>query len=462
MSSLFRSTVWHRTGALAMYSGVLIAGGIGAGCTDAPGDDGEQVAFSSADQALTPAIATGDPLSGITAADFAAAKANFAQVEGIADGLGPVFNERACGNCHTQGATGGAGVQIERRYGRFVNGLFDSLSGSGGSLRQLMTVGSFTGLNGQACNVPLEVEPSTATVHNVGRLTTPLFGAGLIDTISDSVIQANAAAQPTSIRGTVNSVKVLLPNPADPSQVLNGTRVGKFGWKAQIGALAQFAADAYVNEMGITTQHCIKGTSVTAFSAESKPNGITLPAGCDDLAPAAPSGIPAGNDDAVGSCAGGLSELQDDVANFLKFMTFLAPAPRLPIDAGTDLQGGTVFNRIGCAGCHLLKDYTTPASPANGVPGNFTFRPRTDFLIHDIGTGDMIGNDGDTLARTKMMRTAPLWGLHVRTHFMHDGSQTSIVGAISVHGGQAAASRTAFNALSTSDRNAMLAAMMSD
>jgi len=49
-------------------------------------------------------------LPGITAADFAAAKANFAQAEGIADGLGPVFNEKACGNCHTQGATGGAGV----------------------------------------------------------------------------------------------------------------------------------------------------------------------------------------------------------------------------------------------------------------------------------------------------------------------------------------------------------------
>ncbi|HEX8108634.1 MAG TPA: di-heme oxidoredictase family protein [Kofleriaceae bacterium] len=461
MKSSIRSKVRHRTGTLAVCSGVLLAGGIGAGCADAP-DDREPVEFASTEQSVTVA---GDPLPGITATDFAAAKANFAAVEGLPDGLGPIFNEKACGNCHTQGAIGGAGVQIERRFGRFDNGIFNSLSNEGGSLRQLFTVGAFTGLGGQACNPALEHEPADATVHNVGRLTTPLFGAGLIDTIPDSVIIANANAQPLSVRGTVNNVKVLLPNPADPTQVLNGTRVGKFGWKAGIAALAQFAADAYVNEMGITTQHCIGGTSVTAFANESKPNGIAVPAGCDDQAPphAAIAGVPANTDDVVGACAPGQSELQDDVANFLKFMTFLAPVPRLAIDPNVNLQGGTVFNAIGCADCHLLKDYNTGPNPPNGVPANMLFRPRTDFLLHDIGTGDMIGNDGDTLARTKMMRTAPLWGLHVRTKFMHDGSQTSIVGAINAHGGQAAtAAFNFFFGISASDQNAMLTAMMSD
>ena len=79
------------------------------------------------------------------------------------------------------------------------------------------------------------------------------------------------------------------------------------------------------------------------------------------------------------------------------------------------------FSNAGCADCHLLKDYVTPAHPANGVPGNFSFRPRTDFLLHDIGTGDGIGNDGDSVATTRLMRTAPLWGLHLRTKFLHDG-----------------------------------------
>jgi CxxC motif-containing protein (DUF1111 family) len=457
MSSVLRSRVHHRATALAMWSGVLIAG-VGAGCADQPGEEADEVEFASTDQAVT---ATGDPLPGITAADFAEAKGAFATVEGLDDGLGPIFNEKACGNCHTQGAIGGAGVQIERRFGRFDNGIFNSLSSKGGSLRQLFTVGSFTGASGQACKAPLEVEPAEATVHNVGRLTTPLFGAGLIDAIPDSVIVANASAQPTAVRGTVTHVKVLLPNPADPSQVLGGTKVGRFGWKAGIASLVQFSADAYLNEMGITTQHCIGGSSVLSFATESKPNGIAQPAGCDDRGPGG-AGIPAGTDDGVGSCAGGLSEIQDDVDLFFKFMTFLAPAPRLAIDPNINLQGGTVFNRIGCASCHLLKDYVTPAHPANGVPGNFTFRPRSDFLVHDIGTGDLIGNDGDSVATTRLMRTAPLWGLHLRTHFMHDGSQTSITGAIQAHGGQAAAARNAFNALGTSDRNAMLTAMLSD
>jgi CxxC motif-containing protein (DUF1111 family) len=164
----------------------------------------------------------------------------------------------------------------------------------------------------------------------------------------------------------------------------------------------------------------------------------------------------------VGTCATGQTELQEDIDDFTTFMTFLAPAPRLPIDPNINLQGGTVFNRIGCADCHLLKDYVTPAHPVNGVPGNFTFRPRSDFLLHDIGTGDNIGNDGDSPAITRTLRTAPLWGLHLRTKFMHDGLSTTIEAAIARHAGQATAARNNFNALSTSDRNAMLTAMKSD
>jgi CxxC motif-containing protein (DUF1111 family) len=460
MRSFFRSGVRHPAGTLAVCSGVILAGGIGAGCASDLGD-AEPMEFASTDQAIT-AVA-GDPLPGTDAAGFAGAKAAFATVEGLDDGLGPIFNEKACGNCHTQGAIGGAGVQIERRFGKVVNGIFNTLSNEGGSLRQLFTVGAFTGLGGQACNVPLEHEPADATVHNVGRLTTPLFGAGLIEAIPDSVIVANALNQPSSIRGIVSNVKVLLPNPNQPS-ALNTTRVGRFGWKAGIATLAQFAADAYLNEMGITTQHCIGGTSVTAFASESKPNGVAVPAGCDDRAPAhaAISGVPAQTDDVVGACAAGQTELQDDVGEFTEFMTFLAPAPRTAIDPAINLQGGTVFNAIGCAGCHLLKDYVTPSAPANGVPGNFTFRPRSDFLLHNIGTGDGIGNDGDTVATTNLLRTAPLWGLHHRTKFMHDGASTSIVGAIQRHGGQASAARSNFFALSSSDQNAMLTAMMSD
>jgi hypothetical protein len=71
----------------------------------------------------------------------------FSDFENINDGVGPVFNAQACGQCHSNGATGGAGEQIERRFGRFANGAFNGLANRGGSLRQLFTVANFNNPN---------------------------------------------------------------------------------------------------------------------------------------------------------------------------------------------------------------------------------------------------------------------------------------------------------------------------
>jgi len=444
---------------------VVACGGLVASCADGLEQDASP-ALASATSALI-----GDALPGTDATAFAAAKAAFVTVEELVDGLGPIFNEKACGNCHTQGGIGGAGTQIERRFGTFVNGRFDPLANDGlgntpargGSLRQLMTVGNFTGLDGQRCSVPLEHEPPEATIHNVGRLTTPLFGLGLVDAMPDSFFDSLAAAEPASVRGIANRVSIVLPNPDDPSQRLGGTRVGRFGWKAGVSNLTQFAADAYVNEMGITTQHCIAGTSVTAFSTESQPNGIAQPLGCDDLAPPQPAGngVPPGTDDAIGSCAGGLTAIQDDVELFADFMTLLAPPPRGPVTAAVT-RGQTQFTNAGCASCHTLTTFRTPASPGNGVPGNFAFNPISDFLVHDMGAlGDQIGNFGDSVAVTRRMRTAPLWGLRFRTLFLHDGRTTSVATAISQHAGQGAAAAAAFNNLSAGNKSDLLAFLQS-
>src|SRR5215468_2418134 len=182
---------------------------IAAGCSD------------MADDASTVQSAVlGDRLPGIqaTAGLLDEATDAFNTFEDINDGLGPIFNAQACGQCHTNGAIGGAGEQIERRFGRFDNGVFNPLGNEGGSLRQLFTVGQFTALNGQSCNVPLEREPADATVHNVGRLTTPTFGLGLVDSIPDSFFDGLVAAEPAAVRGVVNRGQIVLPNPGDPAQ----------------------------------------------------------------------------------------------------------------------------------------------------------------------------------------------------------------------------------------------------
>jgi CxxC motif-containing protein (DUF1111 family) len=462
--------------------GLVVFAAAATSCAAPPPDE---VQVEEGHAALS-AVSLGGSLPGISATTFAAAKANFQQVEGITDGLGPIFNERACGNCHANGTTGGAGQNVERRYGTFDNvfapGGFDPLGQFGGSLRQLFSLGNFNNpvfhggppSNPTLCSVPVEVTPAAATIRNVGRMTTPLFGLGLIDAMPDTFFDALAAAEPAATRGVVNRSQIALPNVHDASQFVGQTRVNRFGWKAAVPSLAQFAADAYVNEMGITTQHCSQGINVTAFATESAPNGVSMPLGCDDLAPPQSvanltAGVPAGTDDAVGSCAGGRNELQGDVDNFTLFMTFLAPpgpdaqdhADPISIDAGRPL-----FAAMGCANCHVDSSvssgalataaaYQTPNAPPNGVPGNFAFHPYSDFLAHDMGNlGDNIGlNAGDSPAEARRMRTAPLWGIKVKNLLLHDGRTTDIPTAIRAHDGQAATARNAFNALSPADQH---------
>lgn len=439
----------------------------------------------------------GDRLPGIDGALFAEAKAAFDAVENITDGVGPIFNERSCAGCHSNGADGGAGENIERRFGRFVNGIFDPLANLGGTLRQLFTVANFNNPNLPAssrgscqagnptlCCVRAEVDPPQATVRNVGRLTTPLFGLGLVDAIPDAFFDGLAAAQPAAIRGIVNRVPIILPNPGDPSQAIGTSRVGRFGWKAGIATLMQFSADAYSNEMAITTQHCFRGTSINNFAIENAPNAPngSLPDGCDDLAPRqndafGPSvglSVALGHqvDDAVGACTGGRTEIQDDVFLFAAFMTALAPPPRDFSDQAAVTRGQPVFAQVGCAGCHVTTTFRTPANPppidiGNGeetmrVPGNFPFNPYSDFLKHNMGSlGDRIGDAppddpasvGNSLEDTLTMRTAPLWGIRFRNHLLHDGRASDIPTAIRAHDGQAAAARDAFNRLNAADQH---------
>jgi CxxC motif-containing protein (DUF1111 family) len=93
--------------------------------------------------------------------------------------------------------------------------------------------------------------------------------------------------------------------------------------------------------------------------------------------------------------------------------------------------------------------FTTPGPAPNGVPSNTNFQPFSDFLVHDMGTlGDMIGNAGDSVAVTRRMRTAPLWGVRFRPLLLHDGRCTDVPCAIRAHDGQGLTARNNFNALS--------------
>lgn len=429
----------------------------------------------------------GEFLPGVQADDglLDESRAAFAEVETIGSGAGPIFNGTACGGCHDRSALGGAGTPIERRFGRFEQGAFDPLEHLGGSLRQLFSLGTFVNPNLPAasrglcasggpttCCVPIETNPPEANVRNVGRRTPPLFGLGLVDALPDELFDELAAAQPPEIRGTVRRVPLLVPNPGDPDQFPGALRVARFGWKGNVPSLLQFSADAYLNEMGISSQSCFQGTSLNAFAVELAPNGVRVPDGCDDLAPRQVGPNPGGLDqehwaqvdNAVGACDGGRTEIQEDVFRFAVFMSALAP-PRRGVG---EPRGEELFSRIGCAGCHVDMPFRTPTNPAPLVsgesglslqlPGDFEFSPFSDFLLHDMGSlGDGIGLQvGDDALATRQMRTAPLWGNRFQNRFLHDGRCGDLRCAILAHDGQAASARNAFQNLDDDDQRMFL------
>src|SRR5262245_37073898 len=152
-----------------------------------------------------------------------------------------------------------------------------------------------------------------------------------------------------------------------------GVSVGKFGWKAQVPTLFQFAGDAYLNEMEITNP---------MFPNENCPQG--------DCTVLSHNPVPGLNDDGTG------------VTRFANFMTLLAPPPRIQATARI-VAGGVVFASLGCANCHVPALKSGPHEIA--ALANQTFFPFSDFLLHDMGhLGDRI-EQGD--ARGNEMRTAP-------------------------------------------------------
>jgi len=372
----------------------------------------------------TGAAGAGGPLPGLTAqqlAAFALGQAEFLAPEDVADGLGPVFNGTSCGGCHNVGATGGGSETLETRFGSTTQGVFDPLAQLGGSLIQVNGIG----VQG-ACDFVGEQVPPQATIV-ARRRTTPLFGLGLVDAVPDAALIAlahrEARAQPATA-GRPNMVTDV---------VAGQTAVGRFGWKSQVPNLLQFAADAYLNEMGVTTP---------LFPDENCPQGDCSLLACDP--------VPGVDDDL------------EDVNLFRDFMRFLAPPT--PVVQGRALMrdprswrasagGSRLFDQLGCGNCHV-RSLTTGASDAQALSFR-TFQPYSDFLLHDMGSlGDGIAQGEATGSE---MRTAPLWGLRAITTFLHDGRADTIEDAVLAHDGQGRTARDRFAALSAQQQAVLVA-----
>jgi CxxC motif-containing protein (DUF1111 family) len=353
-----------------------------------------------------------------------ASRATFSEVEAFDDGIGPVFNNTSCVSCHeSPRSQAGTGSQItELRAGHF-NGI-SFVDHPGGSL-----------INDRANDRSIQEHILTGNEVQTLRLTLSIAGDAFVEAVDNNTLQGIANAQPAAQRGTVISVPV--------AEAGGTTRVGRFGWKNQNASLLSFAGDAYVNEMGVTNR---------LFLTENTSNGTVVQGGPFD-GKADPS--PNGEDDA------------SDIDAFTQFMRCMKAPPRGTITAQVT-AGQNTFTSIGCATCHVATITTSPAGTSiNGgaftVPaalGDKNIHPFGDFLLHDVGTGDGIVQNGGQGTRN-MVRTAPLWGMGARTRFMHDGASLTATAAIQRHANQGATAKNNFNALSATNQANVLAFIFS-
>ncbi len=339
----------------------------------------------------------------------------FEEVETVRDGLGPTYNAQSCRECHQNVATGGASQVAEHRTGRVDNGVFfESL---GGSLVQ-----------SRATHPDIVERVVFEDDIRTFRISTNTLGNGFVESIANSTLIAIRDGQSPNIRGTALTVPVLEAN--------GQARIGRFGWKSQHASLESFSADAYLNEMGITTP---------LFPDENTSGGR-------DVSRYDP--VPDPEDDGV------------DIVAFANFMRSTKAPSRGPINSNVR-AGELLFTLVGCALCHTPSITTAPPGTSiNGgaftVPnalGNKTIHPYSDFLLHDIGTGDGIPflPTPEFAFTANQIRTAPLWALRTRNRLMHDGLSFTKQEAIRRHAGQAAGVTNRYNALSNTERNLILA-----
>jgi CxxC motif-containing protein (DUF1111 family) len=355
---------------------------------------------------------------------------DFLSVEDVADGVGPRFNLDSCGGCHAQPATGGTSPKVNPQFTLATTGPFDagnkvpSFIRADGPVREARFVknpdGSpdggvhalfvITGAPGATgCNILQEdFEKQVINKNIIFRIPTPVFGAGMIEAITDDALSDNVKSNSTSknqlgISGRLNTNG-------------NDGTVTRFGWKAQNKSLLLFSGEAYNVEMGITNN---------IFQSER-----------DETASCQFANTP--NDDQLFDTAAGFPGLIQAIENFANFQRFLDqpdPVSSFPGASATSIsRGKAAFSAIGCALCHTPSLTTSKIQSVAALRGK-TANLFSDVAIHNMGVG-LADNVSQGAANGNEFRTAPLWGVGQRIFFLHDGRTKDIEQAIKEHASQ--------------------------
>jgi len=356
---------------------------------------------------------------------FALDQQNYERVHDVSTGLGPVYNARACAECHQNPVSGGASQFTELRVGHTdANGNFVNptvLINDGAN-----SIAGRSIINDRAV-VPQAQEhiPDTENIRAL-RAALNTLGDGFVEAIDDNTLKAIAQNQLDLSEGRIHGEAIEVPVLEAPGQ----NRVGRFGWKDQHSSLLSFIGDAYLNEMGVTNRLRPKDTT-TIGKTTADPEDVP-----DEL---------------------GLA----DIDHFAQFVRGTKVPPRDAVLAATAAAsaGQAIFEKIQCNTCHVETITTAPAGTViNGgaftVPealGNKIIHPFSDFLLHDIETGDGIVQAGPQDTANKL-RTAALWGLRMRPRYMHDLKSLTLDDAIERHQGEAEHVERRFDQLSPTEK----------
>jgi CxxC motif-containing protein (DUF1111 family) len=363
----------------------------------------------------------GGHLSDLTADEqemFTVGLEDFSEEEGVTDGVGPRFNFVGCAGCHSQPAVGGTSPAVNPLFRivgdlRYTGNVMPSFITPNGPIRearfQFNADGSRDGgvhalfvITGhpEAPGCGARQEDFERQVRNnnvVFRIPTPVFGAGLIEQITDGTILANLNANALTKRNLGISGRV--------NRNGNDGTITRFGWKAQNKSLLLFSGEAYNVEMGITNELFQQERDETpGCQFATTPNDVTPSVG------------------QIGAI--------ENFANFQRFLAAPAPSADTPGGATSIGRGRQQFATLGCALCHTPTLRTGSASVAALRDKNATLY--SDLALHQMGPG-LADDVLQGAARGDEFRTAPLWGLGKRIFFLHDGRTTDLLDAIRAH-----------------------------
>ena len=394
------------------------------------------------------------------------------------DGLGPLFNARACQRCHLKdgrghpprgpddpatsmvlrlsvppgsastAAEGGASrpgpdapaFHPEPTYGSQLQDFAGPGLPAEGKMRVVyeevpvaLNGGEKASLRRPAYSIAdLGYGPMAPDAMRSPRVAPPMIGLGLLEAVHPADVLARADPDDTDGDGVSGRPSVVRAPGA------GGAALGRFGWKASAATVREQSARAFSDDIGI-----------------SNPDAPDPWGDCTE-AQAACRAMPSGVQPPLGD-----TEAPDPVLGLVAFYAAnLAVPARRDVDHPEVLRGKALFHSSGCASCHTPK-FVTRRDAARPEHRFQLIWPYTDLLLHDMGEGLADGRPVGS-ASGREWRTAPLWGIGLtgtvsgHTFFLHDGRARSLLEAVLWHGGEARASRDAVVAMRPSERRALL------